>query len=77
MAYMTVVPMGICYLSWFAASRRLPAQTAATGMLLVPIVGVLSAAPIAGEPLGLLQVLALALTLGGVFLAVRKPASPR
>jgi drug/metabolite transporter (DMT)-like permease len=74
MAYMTVVPMGICYLSWFAASRRLPAQTAATGMLLVPIIGVLSAAPIAGEPLGLRQILALALTLGGVFLAVRKPA---
>jgi drug/metabolite transporter (DMT)-like permease len=74
MAYMTVVPMGVCYLSWFAASRRLPAQTAATGMLLVPIVGVLSAAPIAGEPLGLREILALILTLGGVFLAVRKPA---
>jgi drug/metabolite transporter (DMT)-like permease len=76
MAYMTVVPMGVCYLSWFAASRRLPAPTAATGMLLVPIVGVLSAAPIAGEPVGIRQALALALTLGGVFLAVRRPARP-
>lgn len=73
MAYMTVVPMGVCYLSWFAASRRLPAGTASTGMLLVPLVGVLSAAPIVGEPIGLREVAALTLTLGGVFLAVRKP----
>ena len=75
MAYMTVVPMGVCYLSWFAASRRLPAATASTGMLLVPLVGVLSAAPIVGEPIGMREVAALVLTLGGVFLAVRKPRS--
>ena len=75
MAYMTVVPMGICYLSWFAASRRLPAATASAGMLLVPLVGVLSAAPIVGEPIGMREAAALMLTLGGVFLAVRKPIS--
>jgi drug/metabolite transporter (DMT)-like permease len=73
MAYMAIVPMGVCYLSWFAASRRLPAATASTGMLLVPLVGVLSAAPIVGEPIGMREVAALLLTLGGVFLAVRKP----
>jgi drug/metabolite transporter (DMT)-like permease len=75
MAYMTVVAMGVCYLGWFAAARRLPPATAATGMLLVPLVGVLSAAPIAGEPLGTREVLALALTLGGVALAVRRPVN--
>ena len=73
MAYMTVAAMGVCYLGWFAAARRLPPATASTGMLLVPLVGVLSAAPIAGEPLGLREMLALALTLGGVGLALRKP----
>ena len=73
MAYMTAVPMGVCYLSWFAASRRLPPATASTGMLLVPLVGVLSAAPIVGEPIGMREIVALMLTLGGVFLAVRKP----
>ena len=73
MAYMTAVPMGVCYLSWFAASRRLPPATASTGMLLVPLVGVLSAAPIVGEPIGMREIMALMLTLGGVFLAVRKP----
>jgi drug/metabolite transporter (DMT)-like permease len=70
------VPMGLCYLGWFAAARRLSPATAATGMLLVPLVGVLSAAPIVGEPLGLRTMLALALTLSGVVLAVRAPARP-
>src|SRR5215204_5959550 len=74
MTYMTVVAMGACYLGWFAAARRLPPAIASTGMLLVPLVGVISAAPIVGEPLGLREVLALALTLGGVGLAVREPA---
>lgn len=77
MAYMAVVAMGLCYLGWFEAARRLPPATAATGMLLVPLVGVLSAAPIVGEPLGARELLALALTLGGVGLAVRKPARSR
>src|SRR3954454_7410253 len=76
MIYMTVVPMGLCYLGWVAAARRLSPATAATGMLLVPLVGVLSAAPIVGEPLGLRTMLALALTLSGVVLAVRAPARP-
>ncbi len=43
-------------------------------MLLVPLVGVISAAPIAGEPLGLREMLALALTLAGMGLAVREPS---
>jgi len=42
-------------------------------MLLVPLVGVISAAPILGERLGAREGFALALTLGGVALAVRKP----
>jgi drug/metabolite transporter (DMT)-like permease len=75
MAYMTAVPMGVCYLSWFVASRRLPPATASMGMLLVPLVGVISAAPIVGEPIGTREMLALMLTLGGVCLAVRKPRS--
>ncbi|HEY0879221.1 MAG TPA: DMT family transporter [Zeimonas sp.] len=74
MAYMTVVPMGVCYLTWFAALRRLPPQTASMATLLVPVIGVLAAAFALGEPLGALQWLALALTLAGVGLALRRPA---
>ncbi|MBE7418602.1 MAG: EamA family transporter [Ideonella sp.] len=74
LAYMTIVPMGVCYLSWFAALRRLPPQTASMATLLTPVVGVLSAAAALGEPLGAVRWLALLLTLGGVALALRKPS---
>ncbi len=70
--YMTLVPMGICYLTWFETLRRLPPTSASTGMLLVPVIGVVSAALILGEPLGLREVAAMVLTLGGVTLALRQ-----
>ena len=72
MAYMTIVPMGVCYLTWFAALRRLPPQTASMTTLLVPVVGVLTAAFTLGEPLGTVKWIALALTLGGVAIALRR-----
>ena len=72
LVYMTAVPMGACYLCWFAALRRLPAATASMGTLLTPLVGVIVAAIALGEPLGVREALALALTLGGVSLAVRQ-----
>lgn len=72
LVYMTLVPMGICYLTWFETLRRLPPSAASTGMLLVPLIGVISAAIILGEPLGMREVVAMALTLGGVTLALRK-----
>jgi drug/metabolite transporter (DMT)-like permease len=68
--YMCIVPMGICYLGWFAAARNLPPNIAATGTLIVPLIGVLSAVPILGEPFGVRQIVALALTLGGVALVL-------
>jgi len=72
LVYMTLVPMGACYLTWFATLRRLPPATASTGMLLVPLVGVVSAAAMLGEALGPREALAIVLTLGGVALALRK-----
>jgi drug/metabolite transporter (DMT)-like permease len=72
LAYMTVFPMGICYLTWFAALRRLPPSAAATGMLLVPLGGTLAAAAIFGEPLGPKQLISMALTLSGVMLALKR-----
>ncbi|OAF07858.1 DMT family transporter [Bradyrhizobium neotropicale] len=70
--YMTLVPMGVCYVTWFETLRRLPPTSASTGMLMVPVIGVVSAAIILGEPLGLREVAAMALTLGGVTLALRR-----
>lgn len=74
--YMALGPMGICYLAWFAALRRLPAATAAIGTLSVPIIGVIAAAVMLREPLGMREALAMALTLAGVALALQKPKSP-
>lgn len=76
LAYMTLVPMGLCYLTWFAALRRLPSGIATITMLLVPLLGTLSAAAILGDPFGLREAGALALTLGGVALALRGLAAP-
>ena len=80
MLYMTAVPMGLCYLTWFAALRRLPPATASIATLMTPVIGVLAAALTLGEPLGGRELAALALTMGGVALALlgKGPAgSPR
>jgi drug/metabolite transporter (DMT)-like permease len=71
-AYMTIVPMAICYLAWFAAVRRLSPATAATGMLASPLIGALAAAPLVGDAVGSRDFVALLLTLSGVALAMRK-----
>ena len=71
MAYMAALPLCLCYLTWFAALRRLPAGAAAIGTLLTPVVGVMAGAAALGEPLGLREGLALLLTLGGIVLALR------
>ena len=70
--YMTLGPMGLCYLTWFAALRRLPASTAALGTLIVPVIGVIAAALRARRAARRARVLAAALTLGGVALAIRR-----
>ena len=70
MVYMAALPLCLCYLAWFAALKRLPAGAAAIGTLLTPVVGVLAAALALGEPLGLREVAALLLTIGGTLLAL-------
>ncbi|MBB6309208.1 DMT family transporter [Xanthobacter tagetidis] len=76
LAYMTLVPMGLCYLTWFGALRRLPTGIATITMLLVPLLGTLSAAAILGDPFGLREGGALALTLTGVALALKGLSAP-
>lgn len=70
LAWMTVVALGIAYLTWFGAIARLPASTATIGMLIAPVVAVLSTGMFLGEPLGLREWSALACTIAGVLLAV-------
>jgi drug/metabolite transporter (DMT)-like permease len=70
MTYMTIVPMGVCYLTWFAALRRLPGETASMATLLTPVIGVIAAAVALGEPFGARQVAALVLVIGGLAFVV-------
>jgi probable blue pigment (indigoidine) exporter len=71
MIYITLIQFCLCYVCWFAALERLPAATASIGTLLVPVVGVLAAAMMLDEPLGLREITALVITLGGVAVALR------
>lgn len=71
LAYLGLAAQCLAFFSWFAALRLLPAGVAATGNLMVPVVGVLSSGWLLGEPIGLRHAAALALTLGGVVLAAR------
>ncbi len=72
MLYMSTMPITVAYLTWFRALQLLPASTAATATLMVPLIGVFSAALLLGEPLGWRQLAGLALTLTGVALAARR-----
>ncbi len=69
MAWMTAVPLGLAYLTWFEAIKRVPATLATVAMLLAPMIGVAGAAIVLGEPFGLREATALLLTLAGVLLA--------
>lgn len=69
--YLTLGHFCLSYVCWFAALQRLPAATAAIGTLLVPVVSVVAAGPMLGEPLGLREIAALGATLAGVALALR------
>jgi drug/metabolite transporter (DMT)-like permease len=69
--YSTVIQFCIAYVSWFAALARLPASVAAIGTMAVPVIGVVASAVALGEPLGVIQIVALVFTLSGVVLATR------
>jgi drug/metabolite transporter (DMT)-like permease len=71
MGWMTVIPLGLAYLTWFEAIKRVPATFATVAMLMAPMVGVAGAALFLAEPFGARETAALLLTLAGVVLASR------
>ena len=77
LVYMTLIQFCLCYVCWFAALERLPAATASIGTLLVPVIGVLAAAAMLHEPLGLREIAALVFTLGGVAVALRRNSATK
>jgi drug/metabolite transporter (DMT)-like permease len=71
-AYISTVPMTVAYLAWFRALRMVPASTAATTVLMSPVVGVIGSGVLLGETFGPRQIVALVMTLSGVALAARR-----
>jgi drug/metabolite transporter (DMT)-like permease len=71
LGYTAFISMGMCYLLWFAAVRRLKASSAAVGTLLTPVIGVAASALALGDPLSLSQAVSLGLVVGGIILSIR------
>jgi drug/metabolite transporter (DMT)-like permease len=69
MFYSVAIAFCLCYITWFGALARLPASVAAIGTMAVPVIGVVVSALTLHEPFGIIQIAALALTVGGVALA--------
>jgi drug/metabolite transporter (DMT)-like permease len=76
-AYITLVPMSIGNVSWFAIVGLLPANVAGLSSIMVPVVAMVSGAIVHGEPLGALQWAAMACCAAALWLALyRPPAVP-
>lgn len=71
--WMVIFSMAVSYFTWFGALARLPASTAALGTLLAPVLSVVGAGVVLGEPLGALELGALGGVVAAVALAVRQP----
>jgi drug/metabolite transporter (DMT)-like permease len=71
LAYCVFVAMIFCQTAYFKLVALLPAHVAAISVLGVPAVGVISSAWLLGEPVGLAEIGALLLVLGGLLLLVR------
>jgi drug/metabolite transporter (DMT)-like permease len=72
-AYITLVPMCIGNVSWFAVVNLLPANLAGLSTIMVPMVAMVSGAMVHGEPLGPMQLAAMACCAGALSLALLKP----
>jgi drug/metabolite transporter (DMT)-like permease len=71
--YHVLLPMVWCYAAWVVVVARLPAPVAAIGTLTIPVVGVVSAILLLGEPALLRTFAALVLVVAGVALVLVVP----
>jgi drug/metabolite transporter (DMT)-like permease len=73
MAYITIVPMGIGNVAWFSIVGLLPAEVAGLSSILVPVVAMVTGALAHGEPLGPVQLAAMACCAAALALAMFGP----
>jgi drug/metabolite transporter (DMT)-like permease len=71
-SWITLVPMCIGNVCWFAIVGMLPANIAGLSSVMVPVVAMVSGAIVNGEPLGPLQLVSMAMCVTGLVLALRE-----
>ncbi|WP_280154882.1 DMT family transporter [Piscinibacter sp. XHJ-5] len=74
-AYITLVPIAIGNVAWFAIVGMLPANVAAMSAVMVPVVAMVSGAIVHREPLGAVQWASMSCCAVGLALALFKPAT--
>jgi drug/metabolite transporter (DMT)-like permease len=74
-AYITLVPMALGNVAWFAIVGLLPANIAGLSAVMVPVVAMISGAIVHGEPLGPVQWMSMLCCAAGVAMALLRPAS--
>jgi len=72
--YNGVLGMGLTYFLWFVVIVRLPAMTASLGSLLVPVVGVIGSAWLAGERPSTLDIIGFALIFAAAASVLLQPS---
>lgn len=72
--YNGVLGMGLTYFLWFVVIARLPAMTAALGSLLVPVVGVIGSAWLAGERPSTLDIIGFACIFAAAACVLLRPS---
>ena len=76
-AYIALMPMALGNVVWFSIVRVLPANVAALSSVMVPVVAMVVGAVVHQEPLGVIQLVAMACCAAGLLLALTKPGPLR
>ena len=71
--YSGIIGSGLCYFLWFGIVRRLPASTAALGILASPVIGVITAMIVLGERPTLYDAIGFAFMLAASAIVVLRP----
>jgi drug/metabolite transporter (DMT)-like permease len=72
--YITVIPMALGNVAWFSIASMLPASVSGLSTVMVPMVAMLTGAAVRGEPLGLLELAAMACSSAAMALVLLKRA---
>jgi drug/metabolite transporter (DMT)-like permease len=73
--YITLVPLSIGNVCWFSIVRALPANLAGLTTIMVPVLAMITGKLVLDEPLGLLQLGAIACSVAALSLALYRPTT--